>query len=62
MILKGKANPIKGMHMIYHPHNVDKQTFNSDAVAGISVECMDCSSFSVFHRLFSFGSLQQAAQ
>ena len=31
--------------MTYHPYNVDTATFSRDAVAGISVEYMDCSRF-----------------
>ena len=29
---------MKGIHVTYHPHNVDTYTFSHDAVAGISVE------------------------
>jgi len=29
---------IKGMHVTYHPHTVDTETFSCDALARISVE------------------------
>ena len=31
---------MKGIHVTYHPHNVDTETFSRDDLAGFSVECM----------------------
>ena len=40
VIFRGKAG-MKVIHVTNHAHNVETATFSRDAVAGISVECMD---------------------